>query len=858
MSSNTTYYYRAFAQTSVEVTYGDIQSFETLVASVPEVSIDSVGQVKGDSVRISATVSDDGGATVESRGICWSTDPDPDLSDHNLVMGSGTGSFICTINNLERATTFHMRAYATNSSGTAYSDPSTFKTPAGIPTVITSQISDITENSARSGGNVTDDGGAEVTSRGICWSTSEDPAVDDTRTIDGTGTGEFISYLADLTCSTTYYVRAYAINSAGISYGEQLSFTTSDCPETLPTVVTTTMSNITETTARSGGNVTDSGSAQVTSRGVCWSISQNPTTSDIKTSDGTGTGSYASMLTGLECNTTYYVRAYATNEVGTAYGDEENFTTSDCPVFLPEVSTSEISNITERSAMCGGNVTSDGGAEVIDRGICWSTDPDPTTTNTRTTDGSGTGSYTSMLTGLECGTTYYVRAYAINEVGTTYGNEVSFQTSACPVFLPELTTSSISNITESSAMCGGNVTSDGGADVINRGICWNTAPNPTTGDSKTSDGTGTGSYTSSLSDLDAGTTYHVRAYAINAAGTSYGNEVSFNTLDLPTVTTSSVSIIMENSAGSGGNVVDDGGSPVTARGVCWSTDPNPTTTNTRTSDGNGTGSYTSTLTGLSPQTQYFMRAYATNQVGTAYGGELSFTTDKPDITGQTGTLSDYDGNTYGWIGIGKQAWMSENLKTTHYSDGTSIPYVEDNDQWDNLGTQGKAYCWYDHQSTNRDIYGGLYTWAGAMNRAGSSDSNPSGIQGACPDGWHLPSDSEWKQLEIFLGMSPTEANNTGYRGSDEGGKLKETGTSPWWGPNSGATNESGFSALPGGNRFVGWYFDYLGELAVFWSASHKSTETATAWYRALKYDTAKMNRYNGYKFYGQSVRCVKD
>ena len=534
------------------------------------------------------------------------------------------------------------------------------------------------------------------------------------------------------------------------------------------------------------------------------------------------------MLTGLECNTTYYVRAYATNEVGTAYGDEENFTTSDCPVFLPEVSTSEISNITERSAMCGGNVTSDGGAEVIDRGICWSTDPDPTTTNTRTTDGSGTGSYTSMLTGLECGTTYYVRAYAINEVGTTYGNEVSFQTSACPVFLPELTTSSISNITESSAMCGGNVTSDGGADVINRGICWNTAPNPTTGDSKTSDGTGTGSYTSSLSDLDAGTTYHVRAYAINAAGTNYGNEVSFNTLDLPTVTTSSVNIIMENSAGSGGNVVDDGGSPVTARGVCWSTDPNPTTTNTRTSDGNGTGSYTSTLTGLSPQTQYFMRAYATNQVGTAYGGELSFTTDKPDITGQTGTLSDYDGNTYGWIGIGKQAWMSENLKTTHYSDGTSIPYVEDNDQWDNLGTQGKAYCWYDHQSTNRDIYGGLYTWAGAMNGAVSSDSNPSGIQGACPDGWHLPSDSEWKQLEIFLGMSPTEANNTGYRGSDEGGKLKEIGISPWWGPNSGATNESGFSALPGGNRFVGWYFDYLGELAVFWSASHKSTETATA------------------------------
>ena len=145
-----------------------------------------------------------------------------------------------------------------------------------------------------------------------------------------------------------------------------------------------------------------------------------------------------------------------------------------------------------------------------------------------------------------------------------------------------------------------------------------------------------------------------------------------------------------------------------------------------------------------------------------------------DITGQTGTLTDIDGNTYNWIGIGEQAWMTENLKVTHYADGTAIPFVGSNSAWDDVGSDDKAYCWYEDLSSNKDIYGGLYSWAAAMNGTGPSDDPyPTNLQGACPDGWHLPTDQEWKNLEQFLGMSLQDANLDGVRGTGEGGKLRK-------------------------------------------------------------------------------------
>ena len=195
---------------------------------------------------------------------------------------------------------------------------------------------------------------------------------------------------------------------------------------------------------------------------------------------------------------------------------------------LPTVTTKSVSNITETSAVCGGNVTSDGGSTVTAKGVCWSTSQNPTIDDSKTNDGSGSGSYTSNITGLTGNTTYYVRAYATNSKGTSYGEQRSFKTDEV-TYKPTVTTKSVSNITETSAVCGGNVTSDGGSTVTAKGVCWSTSQNPTIDDSKTNDGSGSGSYTSNITGLTGNTTYYVRAYATNSEGTSYGEQRSFTT-----------------------------------------------------------------------------------------------------------------------------------------------------------------------------------------------------------------------------------------------------------------------------------------------------------------------------------------
>jgi hypothetical protein len=229
--------------------------------------------------------------------------------------------------------------------------------------------------------------------------------------------------MTGLTGGTLYYVRAYATNSAGTAYGNELSFTTL----TTPTVSTSTVTAITQTTATSGGNVTSDGGAAVTARGVCWSITPSPAITGNHTSDGVGSESFVSSISGLTPNTIYYVRAYATNSAGTSYGTQQSFTTLKSST-LATITTNAITNIQTTAATCGGNVTSDGGAALTTRGVCWSTSQNPTISNPSTNDGYETGAFTSYITGLKNHTRYYVRAYATNINGTAYGNQVSFTT----------------------------------------------------------------------------------------------------------------------------------------------------------------------------------------------------------------------------------------------------------------------------------------------------------------------------------------------------------------------------------------------------------------------------------------------
>ena len=385
------------------------------------------------------------------------------------------------------------------------------------PQLTTTSATAITQTTATTGGEITSQGGSAVIFRGICWGTNPEPTLSNSYTTNGSGTGAFVSELTGLVTNTRYFYRAYAINSDGTGFGNQLTFVT------LPSLTTNAISAITQTSAVCGGNIQAGGGSPITERGVCWNITGNPTNTDTHTTNGTGSGAFTSTITGLTGNTLYYVRAYATNATGTTYGNQVTFTTS--PV-LATISTTDVSLVTLTTAASGGNITSNGGANVTARGVCWNTAPNPTTANTKTTDGSGSGIFTSSLTGLVASTQYYVRSYATTSIGTVYGNEVNFTTLLNPT-VPTVTTNVITSITNISATGGGNVLSDGGSSVSFRGICWSTNPNPATTDNHTTDGSGMGSFTSSMTSLIAGTTYYVRAYAVNNAGTSYGNEVSF-------------------------------------------------------------------------------------------------------------------------------------------------------------------------------------------------------------------------------------------------------------------------------------------------------------------------------------------
>jgi uncharacterized protein (TIGR02145 family) len=303
------------------------------------------------------------------------------------------------------------------------------------------------------------------------------------------------------------------------------------------------------------------------------------------------------------------------------------------------------------------------------------------------------------------------------------------------------------------------------------------------------------------------------------------------TSKLAVLTTSNVINISYNSARCGGKITSDGGAKVTARGVCFSLFTEPTIADNKTVNGTDTGSYTSVLTGLKAKTKYYVRAYATNSVGTAYGSVLSFNTSDYYITGNG--VTDIDGNKYTSIILGSQEWTVENLKVTRYQNGDTIPYISDNTEW--FSIINGACCDYENDSANTITYGKLYNFF-AVN-------DPRFI---CPTGWHVPIDAEWSILSNYLGGQNVA-----------GGKLKESGTSHWMSPNMWATNVSGFTALPGGIRSsINGIFNYLGEEGDWWTSTEDDESNAWEWYLLFNDSTATNHYYD--KNLGLSVRCIKN
>jgi uncharacterized protein (TIGR02145 family) len=409
--------------------------------------------------------------------------------------------------------------------------------------------------------------------------------------------------------------------------------------------------------------------------------------------------------------------------------------------------------------------------------------------------------------------------------------------------LPVVSTAPVSNIGSTTAVSGGNIALESGGTITARGIVWGTINNPNLMYNKgfTNDGTGTGIYTSYLTGLLKNTTYYIRAYATNGAGTNFGIEVIFTTLaEQATITTANPGNVTSVSASCGGNVTDNGGASVFERGVCWGIAELPTIYNSHTDDGTGAGEFVSLITRLTPGITYFVRAYARNYLGTSYGNQVSFMTPSGSGTGEIafnpsltyGSATDADGNIYKTIQIGTQTWMAENLKTTKFRNGDLIPEITDRIQWKNLISG--AYSNYNNEAGLSAVYGCLYNWY-------ATNDN----RNLAPDGWHVATDNDWTKLVDYLGGKGLAAY-----------KLIETGTSHWAVPNSGATNESGFSALPGGFLLTGEGYFGVGSISIWWSATEVDITYGSYWEIVNIYN--RIDKYGYNKTDGHSVRCVKD
>ncbi len=441
----------------------------------------------------------------------------------------------------------------------------------------------------------------------------------------------------------------------------------------VPTISTASVFSIEPIRAKGGGNCTSDGGKSVSAKGILWSkTNSTPTVSDNEgaTNAGGGTGSFTNQNIQpqtspcgvplpfphdscyLVPNTTYYVRAYANNADGTGYGSVVSFkTTTSYPLIFGDNSYYQTPkdgniyyNLTRISFSTKWYMEHRQGSVPTQAGFYWCATDDaafatfwsdgasylstyPARKSLKTIT-SSVYYYNLAATGLTAGKTYMIRPISYSDKGTNYYNLNDWgQITTLTTYVPTLTTNAISAIGGNSATSGGDIIDGGGSSITAKGVCWSTSANPTIANSKTNNGTGDADFTSNITGLTTGTLYYVRAYATNSTGTAYGNQQSFTTLAAPTVTTTIGTAITTRTFTSGGNVTAQGYDAVTARGVCWSTGSTPTIANSKTVNGTGTGAFTSSITGLTPNTLYYYRAYATNSAGTGYGTIRSLTTN---------------------------------------------------------------------------------------------------------------------------------------------------------------------------------------------------------------------------------------
>ena len=402
--------------------------------------------------------------------------------------------------------------------------------PGDVPEVTTQAVTNITQTTATGHGTMVSLGIPLAHMHGVCWNTAGNPTLSDSYSNEGSAAvGAFTSAMTGLSPGTTYYVRAWAFNDSGTSYGNEVSFTT-DPAYTAPIVSTIAVTDVGAISATANGSVISMGHhSLITEHGFCWDVNPNP----LKTGNCTRQGamfkpvSFTGSITGLIPGETYYLRAYAVNGTGTSYGGQKIFTTD--PSGSP-VLTGAVSDISTTMATGNGYIDLSGGGSVSQHGVCWGKSGNPTLSDSFSEEGglTKTASFTTDIKGLGAGITYYVRAYATGPTGTTvYGNEVSFSTPS----YPSVSTQPATDVTSESAVGHGTVVTLGSPHPTRHGFCWNTGGTPNLSDPFVEIGPvdATGAFTADITGLLPGTRYCVRAYAVNAAGTRYGQEIFLRT-----------------------------------------------------------------------------------------------------------------------------------------------------------------------------------------------------------------------------------------------------------------------------------------------------------------------------------------
>ena len=461
----------------------------------------------------------DGGYDIKERGVCWSSQLSmPTTDDKYIKNGSGIGGFVCEITNLDLNTEYYFRAYAITNKWTAYGNVVSIKTNNGIPQVKTVEIVDVGAYSVTCTGVVVSDNGYDIIDRGFCWSTEPYPIIESAHLSLGKGDGDFVGEIGNLKAGTKYYIRAYAVNEQGEAYGEPLKSTTQ---KSLPHFAKPTIISIGVKQASVKCSLTDDGGCEILSCGFCWS--DTDTLPDLGCPHSIESeASFESMITDLSPDTRYRLRPYATNCIGTVYGEVVAFQTQSGKPSVYTYSATDITAVTAKIEGSVQNISPE--CPIKSCGFCWSYEggaPTITDNHVEALLTHGTGKFTNIITGLPPSTNINVCAYVITDLGITYGEAKQFETKKGE---PSVSTTNATLQSDlSSILVSGMINDSGGAEIEQCGICWSsTNQNPTINDNVVLvPNQGTGAFSGVVNNLQLGI-YYCRAFAQNSYGISYG------------------------------------------------------------------------------------------------------------------------------------------------------------------------------------------------------------------------------------------------------------------------------------------------------------------------------------------------